>query len=75
MTSSVYYIWKERNTRLFTGEVTDNASLLKIIESNIKLQLMSLTVKKSVEVMRIAKKWNVVMNFAKNKMLSSATVP
>ena len=33
----VYYIWKERNTRLFTGEEMDVQGLLKIIIENIKL--------------------------------------
>lgn len=75
LATSVYHIWKERNTRLFTGEEIDKSSLLKIIEENIKLQLMSLTVKKSTQVMRIAQRWNVEMNYAKNRVHSNETVP
>ena len=66
LASVVYHIWKERNTRLFTGEKTDKKSLMKIIEGNIKLQLRCLNVKKSAQVLRVAQKWNVEMNFVKN---------
>ncbi|PWA89784.1 RNA-directed DNA polymerase, eukaryota, Reverse transcriptase zinc-binding domain protein [Artemisia annua] len=64
--SMVYHIWRERNARLFSGEKTDKGSIMKIIEGNIKLQLKCLKVKKSVQVMKIAHKWNVEMNFVKN---------
>ena len=58
----VYQIWKERNARLFTGAVTDKERLLKIIEGNIKMQLRSLKVKKSAQVLSVAQRWNIEMN-------------
>ncbi|GKA87979.1 RNA-directed DNA polymerase, eukaryota, reverse transcriptase zinc-binding domain protein [Tanacetum coccineum] len=61
--SAVYHIWKERNSRLFTGEVTNENTLLKIYIENIKMQLMCLTVKKSSNVKKIALNWNVKENF------------
>ncbi|GJY81765.1 RNA-directed DNA polymerase, eukaryota, reverse transcriptase zinc-binding domain protein [Tanacetum coccineum] len=56
LATAVYYIWKERNNRLFTGEAMDNMSLKKIIIESIKLQLLSLKVKKSAQVIRIAQR-------------------
>nr|GEX66938.1 reverse transcriptase zinc-binding domain-containing protein [Tanacetum cinerariifolium] len=61
--SVVYHIWKERNTRLYTGDEIDDKTLLKIIIENVKLQLMCLKVKKSPNVVNIALNWNVEMNF------------
>ena len=66
LATSVYHIWKERNARLFTGEKIVNSALLKIIEENIKVQLMSLKVRRTSQVIKIAQKWNVVLNYTKN---------
>ncbi|GKC61007.1 RNA-directed DNA polymerase, eukaryota, reverse transcriptase zinc-binding domain protein, partial [Tanacetum coccineum] len=52
---TVYHIWKERNTRIFKNEVVDVKILLKIIADDIKLQLMGLKVKNSVNVQKVAK--------------------
>ncbi|GJR00373.1 hypothetical protein Tco_0523357 [Tanacetum coccineum] len=61
--SAMYHIWKERNTRLYTGDEIDDKTLLKIIIENVKLQLMCLKVKKSPNAVKIALNWNVEMNF------------
>ncbi|GJZ17623.1 hypothetical protein Tco_0553746 [Tanacetum coccineum] len=61
--SAVYHICKERNSRLFIGEVTNENTLVKIFIENIKMQLMCLTVKKSSNVKKIALNWNVKLNF------------
>ncbi|GJS53257.1 hypothetical protein Tco_0626619, partial [Tanacetum coccineum] len=47
---AVYHIWKERNSRLFSGEVKDGITVLKIITESVKLQLIGLKVKKSSNV-------------------------
>ncbi|GJY34607.1 reverse transcriptase zinc-binding domain-containing protein [Tanacetum coccineum] len=67
LATAVYYIWKERNNRLFSGEVMDNMSLKKIIIESMKLQLLSLKVKKSAQVIRIAQRWSVDMKYYKEK--------
>ena len=67
MATVVYYIWRERNARLFKSEEMNKKCLMKIIESNIRLQLRSLKVKKSAQVMRIGQKWNVEMNYGKDE--------
>ncbi|GKD71022.1 hypothetical protein Tco_1325112, partial [Tanacetum coccineum] len=42
LSAAVYNIRKERNARLFIGEVKDDVTVLKIIIQNVKLQLSSL---------------------------------
>ncbi|GJS15039.1 hypothetical protein Tco_0409511 [Tanacetum coccineum] len=61
--SAVYHIWKERNTRLYTGDEINDKTMLKIIIENVKFQLMCLKVMKSPNVVKIALNWNVEMNF------------
>ena len=48
---------------------------MKIIEENIKIQLMCLKVKKSAQVMKTTQRWNVVMNYAENKKQTNVSVP
>ena len=62
--TAVYYIWKERNTRMFTGEELDNQVLWSLIVEKIRIQLMCLKVKRSTQVLKIAKEWEVDMNIA-----------
>lgn len=50
LATTVYYIWKERNSRLFRGEMQTQEVVLKNIEENIKLQMLSLKIKKSSNV-------------------------
>ncbi|GJV21521.1 hypothetical protein Tco_1370541 [Tanacetum coccineum] len=55
----VYYIWKERNSRLFTNNKVT-------AQDNIRLQLLSLKVKDSAQVKLVATEWNIKMNYIKN---------
>ena len=58
-----------------TGNEIDKSGLWKIIEESVKLKLMSLTVKRSVNVMKIAQRWNVKMNYVKNNAKVNVRVP
>lgn len=58
----VYYIWKERNNRLFKGEIQTIEVVMKNVEENIKLQLLSLKMRKTSNVEKIVKKWNLALN-------------
>lgn len=49
--------------------------LLMSIKDKMKLQLMSIQNKKTVQVRNIYKRWNVVLNYANNSMKSNETVP
>lgn len=46
LATAVYHIWKERNTRIFTGEELDVQVLLNIIVEKIKLPTTMLNCKK-----------------------------
>lgn len=62
LATTVYYIWKERNSRLFTGELQREEVTLKIIVENVRLQLFGIRVKKSANVINVAKKCLVDMS-------------
>ena len=46
LATTVYYIWKERNARLFRGEKQTIEVVMKNIVESIKLQVYSLKIKK-----------------------------
>ncbi|GKE11961.1 hypothetical protein Tco_1415512 [Tanacetum coccineum] len=55
----VYYIWQERNTRLFAKEKRDKDDVLKLIEDNVKLRMSSLKVLKTARVLKMFAEWDV----------------
>ncbi|GKA46941.1 RNA-directed DNA polymerase, eukaryota, reverse transcriptase zinc-binding domain protein [Tanacetum coccineum] len=61
LATAVYYIWKERNSRLFTNVKTQVMNVFQRIIECIRLQLQSLKVKKSIQVGKVAKEWNVMI--------------
>lgn len=57
--ASVYYVWQERNNRLFNkGERTKDSLVQSIVEI-IKLRMMSFTVKDSKAITEVEAKWNI----------------
>ncbi|GJU22438.1 hypothetical protein Tco_1155780, partial [Tanacetum coccineum] len=62
MTACVYYIWLERNRRIFTNDRKNNNVEAAEIFSHLRLKLVSLTVKRTEPVVEISKKWRVEMN-------------
>ncbi|GJV61287.1 putative RNA-directed DNA polymerase [Tanacetum coccineum] len=57
--ASVYYIWHERNDRLFNNSKRSVDQVLKNIMSSIRLKLMSCRFKKSKAGMDLLKRWNL----------------
>ena len=47
LAASVYFVWQERNLRIFKNEERDSSVLIKIIYDEIRAKLMSLKTKKS----------------------------
>ncbi|GJR75133.1 RNA-directed DNA polymerase, eukaryota, reverse transcriptase zinc-binding domain protein [Tanacetum coccineum] len=69
----VYYIWQERNHRIFRGEKSDANGLIDTITETIKLKLMNLRVKESSEVRKVAEMWDIQFkNFKSEGMLDMA---
>ena len=62
MAASLYFIWTERNKRLFTEEKKSPKDLIKAIIDNVRLKMASLKVKSSVQVSDVSKEWQVQMN-------------
>ncbi|GJX71997.1 RNA-directed DNA polymerase, eukaryota, reverse transcriptase zinc-binding domain protein [Tanacetum coccineum] len=59
LAACVYYIWDEKNKRLFGNQKRDYKTLIMMIVDNIRLKLMSLKVKNSNHVMTISKEWQL----------------
>ncbi|GJR90250.1 hypothetical protein Tco_0214261 [Tanacetum coccineum] len=57
--ASVYYIWHERNDRLFNNSKRSVDQVLENIMSFIRLKLMSCRFKKSKAGMDLLKHWNL----------------
>lgn len=64
LAACVYFIWNERNKRMFTNEKND-VDVFTTIVNYLRLKLSSLHVKDSIQVAEICKKWKVVMNIKK----------
>ncbi|GJZ05406.1 hypothetical protein Tco_0538681 [Tanacetum coccineum] len=59
LAGTIYNIWKERNSRLFSDMKMDENNLLKVIINGIKYQLQSLQVKNSMDVKNVAEEWEI----------------
>nr|GEW68836.1 hypothetical protein [Tanacetum cinerariifolium] len=66
LATAVYYLWRERNSRLFTREVNDDNVILKIIVESIWTQMACLKLKKNNNVKKVVELWNVEMNYGEH---------
>lgn len=57
--AAVYFVWHERNNRLFQKVERTNEDLIQIITETIKMRMMSFIVRDSNEVAEAEGKWNV----------------
>ncbi|GJY90847.1 RNA-directed DNA polymerase, eukaryota, reverse transcriptase zinc-binding domain protein [Tanacetum coccineum] len=62
LAACVYYIWDERNKRLFGNQKRNHEALMQLIINNIRMKLVSLKVKNSIQVSTVSKEWQVTMN-------------
>ncbi|GJR96166.1 RNA-directed DNA polymerase, eukaryota, reverse transcriptase zinc-binding domain protein [Tanacetum coccineum] len=58
---AVYYIWQERNNRLFKKEKRDKKTIFNIVIKTIRMKLMGIKVKDSRTVKEVEEKWNIKM--------------
>ncbi|GJS16025.1 RNA-directed DNA polymerase, eukaryota, reverse transcriptase zinc-binding domain protein [Tanacetum coccineum] len=56
LVACVYFIWNERNKRLFTNDKKNNNELIAEVVNHIKLKLACLTVKRTYQTVDICKK-------------------
>nr|GEU97574.1 protein MOR1 isoform X2 [Tanacetum cinerariifolium] len=60
--AAVYYVWNEKNKRLFDRESRNVETITRLIIEYVKLKLMSLTVKQSVQVRKVARELEIVVD-------------
>ena len=57
--ATVYFVWQERNSRIFKNNERSVDTLVQNIMDSIKWRIMSFTVKESIAVKNVEAKWNV----------------
>ncbi|GJT69902.1 RNA-directed DNA polymerase, eukaryota, reverse transcriptase zinc-binding domain protein, partial [Tanacetum coccineum] len=55
LAACVYYIWDERNKRFFDNQKRNHEALMQLIINNIRMKLVSLKVKNSIQVSTVSK--------------------
>ena len=63
LAASVYHIWKERNERLFSQNHKSYDIVLQNIKEQVRCQLMSLKVRKTVNTVKVAEVWNIKFQY------------
>ncbi|GKD32912.1 hypothetical protein Tco_1248421, partial [Tanacetum coccineum] len=56
---TVYFLWIERNKRIFKDEARKSDELITIIKGHMVAMLLSLTVKSSEAVVKVARVWDL----------------
>ncbi|PWA57009.1 reverse transcriptase domain, Reverse transcriptase zinc-binding domain protein [Artemisia annua] len=62
LAACVYFVWAERNKRLFSSDKMDSRELTENVISHVRLKLSSLTVRRSAQILEVSKKWDILMN-------------
>ncbi|PWA65993.1 FAR1 DNA binding domain, Zinc finger, SWIM-type, MULE transposase domain, FHY3/FAR1 family [Artemisia annua] len=65
--AAVYYIWQERNLRLFQKKFRSEEAVFKIIVDIVRHKLLSLRIKRSVESVKAADIWKIPLMSSKAK--------
>ncbi|GJX03145.1 hypothetical protein Tco_0189061 [Tanacetum coccineum] len=55
----VYYIWQERNNRIFKNEKRDMDTILNIVKETVGMKLIEIKVKESNIVKEVEERWNI----------------
>ncbi|PWA87733.1 reverse transcriptase domain, Reverse transcriptase zinc-binding domain protein [Artemisia annua] len=69
LAACVYFIWCERNRRLFAKEKIDNKELTVNVINHIRLKLSSLIVRKSAQTTEVSKEWEVIMKIKETSQM------
>ena len=60
--ASVYFVWQERNVRLFKNHARPPDVLCDLILATVRYKLMGLKLKKTTRVMAILGEWKIGAN-------------
>ncbi|GKB68906.1 N-acetyltransferase 9-like protein [Tanacetum coccineum] len=61
LNAAVYYIWQERNNRIFKQEKRDTEIMANLIRETAMMKLIGLKVKDSVTVNEVERRWQIQM--------------
>ncbi|GJR00925.1 hypothetical protein Tco_0523909 [Tanacetum coccineum] len=59
LSASTYYVWKERNARLFTNKKQSAPQVIEAIVSSIRLKLLSCSFKKTKDGIKAEHLWKL----------------
>jgi len=59
LAASVYFIWQERNRRLFSQQIRSSQVLVDEIANTVRLKLMSIRFKKTTNVAQVMRVWKL----------------
>ncbi|PWA53757.1 RNA-directed DNA polymerase, eukaryota, Reverse transcriptase zinc-binding domain protein [Artemisia annua] len=74
LAASVYYIWQERNRRLFKGVQRSIDELISQFNETVKLRLLSLKVKPSVALAKVQNDWNITLDIIGRSHIANTNV-
>ncbi|GKE66794.1 RNA-directed DNA polymerase, eukaryota, reverse transcriptase zinc-binding domain protein [Tanacetum coccineum] len=60
--ASVYFIWQERNFRLFSGQSRTEDAMFKIIVDSVRYRIIRLKLQVTNDVINVADIWNFLVN-------------
>ncbi|GJZ98249.1 RNA-directed DNA polymerase, eukaryota, reverse transcriptase zinc-binding domain protein [Tanacetum coccineum] len=61
LNAAVYYIWQERNNRIFKQEKRDTETMANLIRETAMMKLIGLKVKDSATVNEVERRWQIQM--------------
>ena len=59
LAASVYYVWQERNSRLFNQKKRSKEQVVDLILATVRLKLLSFCFKKSSRVDKVMTEWDL----------------
>ncbi|PWA73992.1 reverse transcriptase zinc-binding domain-containing protein [Artemisia annua] len=66
--ATIYFIWQERNTRLFKNSERKGEVLIQNIMDSIKCRIMSFVVKETENIRAVETKWNVQLRRIRSRV-------
>ncbi|GJV48458.1 RNA-directed DNA polymerase, eukaryota, reverse transcriptase zinc-binding domain protein [Tanacetum coccineum] len=57
--AALYFIWQERNNKIFKKEKRDKETIVKLIKENTVMKLIGLKVKEYITVNEVENKWKI----------------
>nr|XP_043625498.1 uncharacterized protein LOC122596919 [Erigeron canadensis] len=59
LAAAIYYIWQERNHRIFQDKERNEEAISNIIKESVRIQLISIRVRKTKNVIKISDQWKL----------------